>query len=283
LKRLIVTGDDFGLAVPVNEAIEEAHREGILTAASLMVSGDAAGDAVEPAPRQTSLRVGLHVVLVEGRPALPAASVPDLVDDRGEFSTHLWQAGIDFFFRPRVRRQLEAEIRAQFEAFRATGLTLDHVNAHNHLHLHPTVLGLLVKVGREFGLTAVRVPCEPPFASWRAARTAPARRLVAWAFLAPWVALLRRRLAAAGLKSNEFTFGLHDSGNMHTALLARFLGRLPDGVTEIYMHPATRRCPEIDRHMPDYRHEAELAALKNRAVMEMLQAKGVRRIAFADI
>jgi hopanoid biosynthesis associated protein HpnK len=283
LKRLIVTGDDFGLAVPVNEAIEEAHREGILTAASLMVSGHAASDAVERARRLPSLRVGLHVVLVEGRPALPAASVPDLVDDRGELSTHLVRAGVAFFLRPRVRRQLAAEIRAQFEAFRATGLPLDHVNAHNHMQLHPTVLSLLVKVGREFGLTAVRVPYEPPFASWRAARRAPARRLVASAFLAPWVALLRRRLARAGLKSNEFTFGLHDSGNMHTALLARFLGRLPEGVTEIYVHPATRRCPEIDRHMPDYRHEAELEALKSRAVMEMLQAKGVHRIAFVDI
>jgi hopanoid biosynthesis associated protein HpnK len=283
LKRLIVTGDDFGLAVPVNEAIEEAHREGILTAASLMVSGDAAGDAVERARRQPSLRVGLHVVLVEGRPALPPGAVPDLVDHSGEFSTHLLRAGIDFFFRPQVRRQLEAEIRAQFEAFRATGLALDHVNAHNHLHLHPTVLGLLVKVGRDFGLTAVRVPYEPPFASWRAARKTPARRLVASAFLAPWVALLRHRLARAGLKSNQFTFGLHDSGNMHAALLTQFLGRLPEGVTEIYVHPATRRCPEIDRHMPDYRHEAELEALKSRAVMEMLQAKGVRRIAFVDI
>jgi hopanoid biosynthesis associated protein HpnK len=283
LKRLIVTGDDFGLAVPVNEAIEEGHREGILTAASLMVSGHAAADAVERARRQPSLRVGLHLVLVEGRPALPAESVRDLVDDRGELRTHLVRAGVAFFFRPVVRRQLEAEIRAQFEAFRATGLPLDHVNAHNHMHLHPTVLGLVMKVGREFGLTAVRVPYEPPLASWRAARTAPARRLLASVLLAPWVALLRRRLDRAGLKSNEFTFGLHDTGNMHAALLERFVRRVPDGVTEIYLHPATRRCPEIDRHMPHYRHEAELAALKSRSVIEALQATDVRRIAFADI
>lgn len=283
MKRLIVTGDDFGLAVPVNEAIEEGHREGILTAASLMVSGHAAADAVERARRQPSLRVGLHLVLVEGRPALPAESVRDLVDDRGELRTHLVRAGVAFFFRPVVRRQLEAEIRAQFEAFRATGLPLDHVNAHNHMHLHPTVLGLVMKVGREFGLTAVRVPYEPPLASWRAARTAPARRLLASVLLAPWVALLRRRLDRAGLKSNGFTFGLHDTGNMHAALLERFVRRVPDGVTEIYLHPATRRCPEIDRHMPHYRHEAELAALKSRSVIEALQATDVRRIAFADI
>jgi hopanoid biosynthesis associated protein HpnK len=283
VRRLIVTGDDFGLAVPVNEAIEEAHREGILTAASLMVSGDAAADAVARARRLPSLRVGLHVVLVEGRPILPPTSVPDLVDGRGELRTRLARAGFAFFFRPGVRRQLEAEIRAQFEAFRATGLVLDHVNAHNHMHLHPTVLRLLVAVGREYGMTAVRVPYEPPIASWRAARTAPARRLLAWAFLGPWVALLRRRVARAGLKSNEFTFGLHDTGNMHAALLERFLRGLPDGVTEIYLHPATRRCPEIDRHMPGYRHEAELDALKSRAVTEALRTGGIRPIAFGDL
>ena len=73
---LIVTADDFGAAVEVNEAVEAAHRTGILTAASLMVSGAAAGDAVARARRNPNLRVGLHLVLVEGRPTLPAAAVP---------------------------------------------------------------------------------------------------------------------------------------------------------------------------------------------------------------
>jgi hopanoid biosynthesis associated protein HpnK len=283
VKRLIVTGDDFGLAVPVNQAIEEAHRRGILTAASLMVGAEATADAIERARRLPSLGVGLHVVLVEGRPVLPPAAVPDLVDERGEFSTHLVRAGVRFFFRSRVRRQLRAEIRAQFEAFSATRLPLDHVNAHNHMHLHPSVLALIVEVGRDFGLTAVRVPYEPLLASWTAARTAFTRRLLASAFLAPWVALLKRRLAQAGLKSNQFIFGLHDSGNMHAALVARFLEQLPDGVTEMYFHPATGRCPQTERYMPAYRHEAELQALTSPSVMEALRATGACRIAFSDL
>jgi hopanoid biosynthesis associated protein HpnK len=283
MKRLIVTGDDFGLAVPVNEAIEEGHRRGILTAASLMVGGPAADDAVERARRLPTLRVGLHLVLVEGRPVLPPEAVPDLVDASGEFSPHLVRAGIRFFFRPRARRQIEAEIRAQFQAFRDTGLTLDHVNAHNHMHLHPTLLSLLLEVGREFGLRAVRVPYEPPLASWRAARAAPARRFLSAAFLSPWTALLRRRLRRAGVLSNEFVFGVNDSGRMRTGLVVRLLGTLPDGVTEIYFHPATRRCPEIDRHMADYRHEEELEALTSPLVGETLRRAGVRTIAFADL
>jgi hopanoid biosynthesis associated protein HpnK len=283
VKRLIVTGDDFGLAVPVNQAIEEAHRSGILTAASLMVGAEATADAIARARRLPSLGVGLHVVLVEGRPLLPPAAVPDLVDEHGEFSTHLVRAGVRFFFRSGVRRQLRAEIRAQFEAFSATRLPLDHVNAHNHMHLHPSVLALIVEVGREFGLTAVRVPYEPLLASWAAARTGLGRRLLASAFLAPWIALLRRRLAKAGLKSNQFAFGLHDSGNMHAELVARFLQQLPEGVTEMYFHPATGPCPQTERHMPTYRHEAELQALISPSVMEVLRATGACRIAFSDL
>lgn len=283
MKRVILTGDDFGLAVPVNEAIEEAHRRGVLTAASLMVGAPATADAVERARRLPTLRVGLHLVLVEGRPVLPPERLPDLVDEDGELETRLFRAGVRFFFRPGVRRQLEAEIRAQFAAFRATGLPLDHVNAHNHMHLHPTVLGLIIEVGHEHGLRAVRVPYEPALASWRAARVGLAGRL-AWAtFLWPWMTLLKRRLRRAGLAYNEFVFGRNDSGGMDEALVTRLAGHLPDGVSEIYFHLATRRCPEIERTMPDYRHEEELRALLSPRVRDALQAARAEPIAFADL
>jgi hopanoid biosynthesis associated protein HpnK len=283
VRRLIVTGDDFGLCVPVNEAIEEAHRGGALTAASLMVGAEAAGDAVERARRLPSLRVGLHLVLVEGRPVLPPEEVPDLVDERGELSPRLVRAGFRLFFLPRVRRQVEAEMRAQFQAFRATGLALDHANAHNHMHLHPTLLELVTRVGREFGLRAVRLPREPPLRSWRAAGRGLRPRLLSALLLAPLLAHLRRRLRRAGLASNDFLFGMNDSGRMEAPLVARLLEQLPEGVTEMYFHPATRRCPEIDRRMADYRHEAELAALTSPAVWEKLERADVRRVAFSDL
>jgi hopanoid biosynthesis associated protein HpnK len=283
MKRLIVTGDDFGLALPVNEAIETGHREGILTTASLMVSGEAAADAVERARRLPNLQVGLHVVLVQGRPMLPPEEVPDLVEGDGEFGTRLVRAGIRFFFLPAVRRQLEAEIRAQFAAFRETGLPLDHANGHSHMHLHPTVMTLIIRVGREFGLRAVRVPREPPIASWRAAGAGLLPRLLPAVFLSPWMALLRHRLRRTGLRANDHVFGMNDSGRMDADLVRRILERLPDGVTELYFHPATRRSLRIERDMPGYRNEAELAALTSPAVRAALVACGARRIAFSDL
>src|SRR5271154_41077 len=139
MKGLIVTADDFGAAVQVNDAVEQGHRGGVLTAASLMVSAPAASDAVARAKGLPRLRVGLHVVLVEGKPTLPASAVPDLVDASGHFRGDMARAAAAMFFFSSVRRQLEAEIEAQFDAFRATGLDLDHVNTHKHFHLHPTI------------------------------------------------------------------------------------------------------------------------------------------------
>jgi len=283
MKRLIVTGDDFGLAIPVNEAIEEAHRKGILTAASLMVGAAAAEDAVSRAKRCPSLKIGLHLVLVEGHAIMRPQAVPDLVDREGEFSSHLVRAGFKFFFRPAVRRQLALEIRAQFEAFQKTGLPLDHVNSHNHMHLHPTVLSLILKIGRDFGLKAIRVPYEPPWLSWRASRKGFVGKLAFSLVLGPWLSLLRRRIRQANLRSNEFIFGLHESGAMRLEVVLRILGRLPDGVTEIYFHPATHRCPEIDRTMPEYQHQAELETLTSAAVKDVLLASRIQRIAFSDL
>jgi hopanoid biosynthesis associated protein HpnK len=157
---LIVTADDFGLHHDINAAVERAHCQGILNAASLMVSAPAAADAVATRAPATGLRVGLHLVLADGVATLPCDQIPDLVDASGRFGSAMVRDGFRFFFLPRVRAQLAAEIRAQFEAFAATGLPLDHVNAHKHFHLHPTVLSLILSIGRDYGMRAVRLPRE---------------------------------------------------------------------------------------------------------------------------
>ena len=110
------------------------------------------------------LQVGLHLVVIEGAAVLWPAEIPDLVDAQGWFPSRQFGLGFNYAVRPRSRRQLAAEIRAQFAAFAATGLTLAHADAHKHMHLHPTVGQLMLEIGREFGLSRVRVPAEPPAA-----------------------------------------------------------------------------------------------------------------------
>ncbi len=260
------TADDFGLSEAVNEGIERAHRDGVLNAASLMVAGAAAADAVARAKRNPGLRVGLHLVVIEGPAVLPPAEISDLVDARGWFPSDQLRLGVNYFFRPRVRRQLAAEIRAQFAAFAATGLTLGHADAHKHMHLHPTVGGLLVRIGREFGLPAVRVPAEPPavMAACGVPATLGARAVLAWSRLLRW------QVHRAGMAAPDAVFGLAWTGHMTEARLLRLIAQLPDGQNEIYFHPAARRDATLAALMPDYEHTAELAALCSPAVRAAL-------------
>lgn len=272
---LIITADDFGLHASVNRAVLRAHREGVLCAASLMVGAPAALDAVAVARACPGLRVGLHLVLADGAAVLPPRRIPDLVDGSGRFGMRMVRDGFRFFCLPRVRRQLAAEIRAQFEAFAATGLALDHVNAHKHFHLHPTVLSLIMGIGREFGLRAVRLPYE----------AGPQAGLPAW--LRPWLLLLRARLRAAGIAHNDYLVGLRLSGRFDEDALLAALARLPPaGVGELYLHPALESGAAIAASMAGYRHADEFAALVSPRVARAraaLGASGVRFGGFADL
>lgn len=258
-RQVIVSADDFGLSEGVNEAVEQACREGILTTASLMVAGPAAADAVRRARRLPKLRVGLHLVVIEGPAVGPA---PGLVDADGQFSSDQLRLGINYFFRPAIRRQLAAEIRAQFAAFAATGLRLDHANAHKHMHLHPIVGRLMLEAGREHGLPAVRVPAEPPapILACGAAQGIGNRALYAG------TRLLRAQARRAGVRTNDHAFGIAWSGHMTSDRIICLAAHLPPGLSEMYFHPASHRDPLLTRLMPDYEHEAELAALLNPAV-----------------
>ena len=285
-KFLIVTADDFGLHEGVNEAVHQAAHAGTLTAASLMVSAPAAADAVRRARALPRLRVGLHLTLADGRAELPHEAIPDLVDTAGRFGNGeaprgLAHEGLRWFARPAVRSQLAAEIRAQFRAFARTGLLLDHVNAHKHLHLHPTVLALILEIGREFGMRAVRLPAEPRWFARRAGNGAVSSALGA-AGLAPWLALMRRRLDAAGLEHNDQVFGIASSGAMDEMALLAILERLPPGATEIYLHPATCSGEAISSSMRGYRHADELAALLSPRVATTMALCGAARGGFLD-
>jgi hopanoid biosynthesis associated protein HpnK len=228
-----------------------------------MVAGPAAADAVRRARAMPSLKVGLHLVVIEGPAVLPPAAIPDLVDADGQFPSNQLRLGLNYFFRPRVRRQLAAEIRAQFVAFAATGLPLDHANAHKHMHLHPTVGRMMIDIGREFGLRAVRIPAEPPAVMARCGT----RVGLGGRAMYRWTALLRRQAHAAGLEMNDHCFGLAWSGHMTAKRLRLLWTALPEGRNEIYFHPAASRNALLRRLMPDYEHEAELAALMDEGVL----------------
>ena len=161
----------------------------------------------------------------------------------------------------RARSQARAECEAQVDAFLATGLKLDHVNAHHHFHLHPSVLTIVVELARRHG-AAVRVPFEPvvpPYGSTLLAAT-----------MMPWSLRARRRLRHAGIVTNDALFGLYDTGAMTEKAWLRIVPRIGPGLTEVYCHPSVAP-PAAD----------ELAALLSPVVRTALERAGVRRTSFA--
>jgi chitin disaccharide deacetylase len=266
-RALILTADDFGLHERVNDAVERAHLHGVLTAASLMVGAPAARDAIERARRLPALRVGLHLVLADGAATLPRDEIPALVDAQGRFGDRMVRDGCRFFFLPHVRAQLAREIRAQFEAFKQTGLTLDHVNTHKHFHLHPTVLSLILAIGRDYGMRAMRLPYEADSPAW----------------IRPWMASVRSRLRRAGIAHNDYVVGIAHTGGMDEAVLLETLAKLPRGVGEIYCHPATAGEGALSEGMRSYRHADELNALLSPRVASALRAAGATLGGFGDV
>ncbi len=263
MKSLVVTADDFGNDVAVNEAVEIAHRDGVLTAASLMVGAPAAADAIKRAKRLKTLGVGLHLVLVDGVPVLPPEVIPGLVDNEGHFRDNMVTAGAAMFFLPATRRQLALEIAAQFDAFAATGLALDHVNAHKHFHLHPTIAAIIARYSLRYNVRAIRAPIEP-------GRWSPTR---------PWARHIATSFRRRHVTVPDAVFGLRQSGAMTADRVRAAVAALPDGLSEIYLHPATR--DDYPGHGPAYRHTAELAALLDPRVAEQIAAADIRLGPFA--
>lgn len=236
-RKLIFTADDFGQSISVNEAVEQAHQNGVLTCASLMVGASGAEDAVRRARRLQTLAVGLHLVLCNGQALSRHQDLPDLVDEAGRLPANMVAAGFQFFLSRRMQQQLEHEIKAQFKAFEATGLPLDHVNVHKHFHVHPTLLRLIFKVGQDYGMSAIRLPAEPLSLGRIMRRHVPSSSTLQPALLWPLMERMRRHIRQAQVLHNDYIVGLSASGRMTAELMLDLFPKLPAGVGEIYFHP----------------------------------------------
>jgi hopanoid biosynthesis associated protein HpnK len=279
-RRLIVSADDFGLSPGVNAGIIRAHREGILTDASLMVNGVAVDEAVELARATPTLSVGLHLVLLQGHATTLPDAIPGLVDAAGMFRNDPVAVGIRYFFTPGIHVQLEREIGAQLEKYLRTGLPLSHVDGHLNIHMHPTVLGILVRVAERYGIRAMRLPREPLDISLRLDRRDRSRKIAESLTFRRLAAFAARRLQARGIRYPDQMFGLHQSGHVTEPYLLGVIEALAPGVTEIYSH-ASITDTEARRWRPaDYECEAELAALTSPRVRAALSQQQIERTSY---
>lgn len=270
-RRLIINADDFGRSPAINQAVLRAHREGVLTTASLMVNEPACEEAVAMARESPTLGVGLHLSLLCGRAALPRETNPGLADPAGQFGNNPVAVGLRYFARRELREPLRREIHEQFRRFRETGLPLDHVNGHLHIHLHPVVFGILMEDAGTLGIRHFRLTRD---AFWMNAGLARGR----WAYRvahAVIYCLLSARARAAlrrrGIAHTRYVFGLLQDSHVDEDFVLKLLPRLPPGDSELYSHPS----------LDVFKHEFE--ALISSRVKEQIRQLGIRPIRYQDL
>jgi hopanoid biosynthesis associated protein HpnK len=273
VRQVVINADDFGFSQGVNQAIIKAHQQGILTSTSLMVTGEAAADAIALAHANPTLAVGLHLVLGCGRSVLSPSQIPHLVDAEGRFPNESVIAGLRYQFSRAAQQELFLEIRAQLEAFRATGLPLSHVDGHLHLHLHPVILQHLVSLAEEFNIRLIRLPSEELRLALQLDPSDWPLKLL-WSFIFTGL----RRYGEGLLRSHQLQFvervyGFLQSGRMTESYLLQLIPNIHADRVEIYSHPALIR-PEEPSNGPLGLGEAELAALLSDRVRDALIQNG---------
>ncbi len=270
MKQLIINADDFGLSPGANRAIIAAWQHGILTSTSLMVGGGAFDEAVALARSNPGLQVGLHLTLVQGRGIAPVAGEPSLLDAAGNFTDDPVQAGMRYFFSTPLHRQLAVEIEAQIRRFLDTGLPLSHIDGHLNIHMHPVVFSILQELMPRYGITSFRLTRERLFCNLAIDRNRLMGKILDAFIFGRLARHCRPKLDRLGIACTGEVKGLLNSGAMAEEYLLRALDSVQDGVTEIYFHPGCLPCDELQRRMPTYHHEGELAALTSRRVRERL-------------
>ncbi|MDZ7960544.1 MAG: hopanoid biosynthesis-associated protein HpnK [Aulosira sp. DedQUE10] len=272
-RRVIINGDDFGFSAGVNQAIIQAYEQGVLTSTSLMITGDAAEEAIAWARNHPNLAVGLHLVLVCGRSVLPPSQIPHLVDSQGNFSDSPVQAGLRYQFHPATREELRQEIRAQLAKFRDSGLTLSHVDGHLHLHTHPVVLRILVELAQEFNIQVIRLPSEELAMTLKLDRTGLLNKLLWSGVFGRLRSYGESLLNSHGIKYADRVYGLLQTGNMSEEYLLGLIPQIQADLVEIYSHPAVIQAGE-PLNGPSGAGEVELAALLSKQVREILTVNG---------
>ncbi len=270
-RRLIVNADDFGRSHSTNEAVIRAHREGILTTTSLMVNAAGCDEAVALARENPKLGVGLHLTLLCGKSALSPAKIPGLVNARGEFSDKPITTGFRYFFQRNLCEQLRAEIHAQFQKFCATGLSLDHVNGHLHLHLHPTVFQILMEDATMLGIRHLRLTRDCLSRSRRMTRGHWFYRVSHAAIYEYLSRRARGPLQQRGIHHAQITFGLLQNAHVDEEYILKLLPELPAGDSELYSHPS----------LDEFKHEFD--ALVSPRVKEQVEKLGIKLIRYSDL
>jgi hopanoid biosynthesis associated protein HpnK len=287
MKELIINADDFGLTNGVNEGVIRAHRDGVLTSATLMANQPAFEDAARRSRDNPRLGVGCHLVLVGGFAVSPPREIPSLVDDDGRLPQTLGKLVAKLSLGIVRQSHIEREFRAQIERIRSAGIEPTHLDTHKHTHAHPRVMLALANVAKSFGITRVRNPFEDLRDSWTTAKINGGdsfSQLPAAAAARAATPLFRLITRKHGLRSPDHFLGLTGTGRMNLPLLRSLVDTLPDGRTELMLHPGICDADLSATHSRlQTERQAELDLLLDRELKRLIVERGIRLISFREL
>ncbi len=282
MKYLIINADDFGLNEYINAGIIKGFKEGCITSTSLMCSAPAFDNAVELAKANPSLGIGIHLTLVGGvKSLLSPEKVPSLLDENGVFPSDYMKFIKNFTLGEVCKNEIRAELSAQIERGLSTGLTITHFDSHQHLHVLPGLIDIVIELCKKYGIDKVRVPAES--ITWTGGYSAGLGRIIGRVGLTLCSELARRKLKKAGILFPDHFFGMLAGGSLNDALVETIIDNLPDGYNEIMTHPGLHSDELTNLYSWGYHWEDELSAFVAPRNVERIKTKGISLINFGGL
>lgn len=270
--KVVFNADDLGLHPRIDEGIFRAREEGVLTSATVLVTGRTARFAIERAG-SLGLGLGVHLCLTTHlSPAAEARSVRWLAPG-GRFRRDWSELSLAWLSGLIPRDEVQLEFEAQLARARQLGARVDHLDTHQHLHLLPGIASIVEELAARENLP-VRWPRERPQVRWLV-RPGPAAKTA----LLSGLSRLRPTREARRVRA----WGVFESGRLTVKRLVRLLEKLPDGEHEIVSHPGL--APGVVSEDPSWRYdwEAELEALTSPAVHDVIARRGIEAVSYGQL
>ncbi|WP_307761412.1 ChbG/HpnK family deacetylase [uncultured Phascolarctobacterium sp.] len=282
MKKLIVNADDFGLHQAINDGIIKGHKDGFITSTSLMCGADAFDDAVSQAKQYPNLGVGIHLTLVGGgKPLVPARQLRTLVDESGRLPADYTVFAKRWYASKIKKKEVIEELQAQMERGLNCGLTITHIDSHQHLHVLPGVTDIVLQLCSDFGVKKIRMPQEGWF--WRGGFNSSAGRFIGREGLSFCSALAKRKAQQAKLSYPQHFFGMLAGGNLNDFLVGEIIKNIPEGVSEIMTHPGMDAEILEKSFAWKYHWEDELQAFLSEKNKRLLEQQQVTLINFGGL
>ncbi len=281
MRYLIINADDFGLHPAINDGIRHGHTLGCITSTSLMAGGSSFDHAVSTARELNNLGVGIHLTLVACAPVCNPVEIPTLVDNDGLLTTNYLEFMKKYFTNKISLADIQKELEAQVQKVISTGINITHVDSHQHLHVLPGILDLVLRLAVKYDIASIRIPREAYFFSggfpFQVYRT-----IGKWG-LTTLAAAAKQKALRMGLAVPDYFFGMLAGGNLLEPYLHRILEAIPDGVSEIMIHPGIKNDVLKQTFGWPYHWQQELNAVTSNTTLKKLNDLNINLISFKEL